>query len=105
MSGYNVDLNVGGVVSLNLLKGVFVTQILFQKFCQKVLEVVKLDIKNQYQIQTNKLNKTNNLSINDFRDEAQIENRLTSIPFLRFTQYNLFQPTLPGYTGVLFKEN
>ena len=52
MSGYNVDLNVGGVVSLNLLKGVFAQpQILFQKFCQKVLEVVKLDIKNQYQIQ------------------------------------------------------
>ena len=55
--------------------------------------MVKLDIKNQYQGVTNKLNKTNNLSINDFRDEAQIENRLTSIPFLRFTQYNLFQPT------------
>ena len=48
---------------------------------------------------TNKLNKTTNISINDFKDEAQIDKRLTSIPFLRFTQYSGFLPTLPGYQG------
>ena len=48
---------------------------------------------------TNKLNKTTNISITDFKEEAQIDKRLTSIPFLRFTQYTGFMPTLPGYTG------
>ena len=53
---------------------------------------------------TNKLNKTNNLSINDFRDEAQIENRLTSIPFLRFTQYVPFMPFTKFCGGVIQRE-
>ena len=105
MSGYNVDLNVGGVVSLNLLKGVFAqASSTFSKVLSEGFRSGKVGHQKPISnTATNKLNKTNNLSINDFRDEAQIENRLTSIPFLRFTQYNLFQPTLPGYTGAYSK--
>ena len=67
--------------------------------------MVKLDIKKKItSTNTNKLNKTNNLSINDFRDEAQIENRLTSIPFLRFTQYVPFMPTSRHTGGVIQRE-
>ena len=101
MSLPRLNLNVGGVVSLDLLKGKFAQAA--NDFSLVLSEGFKSNtVGHQKPItstNTNKLNKTTNISINDFKEEAQIDNRLTSIPFLRFTQYNLFQPTLTGYTG------
>ena len=90
-----------GVVSLNILKGKFAqAQDNFSKVA--VDGFVSNTVGHQKPItntNTNKLNKTTNISITDFKEEAQIDNRLTTIPYLRFTQYTGFMPTLPGYTG------
>ena len=101
MSGYNIDFNVGGFVSLDILKGRFAqASNTFSKVLSEGFKSGKVGHQKAItSTNTNKLNKTNNLSINDFKEEAQIDNRLTSIPFLRFTQYTSFMPTLPGYTG------
>ena len=98
---YTIDFNVGGVVSLDILKGKFAqASDTFSKVLSEGFQNARVGHQKPItNTATNRLNKTTNISINDFRDEAQIENRLTLIPFLRFTQYTGFMPTLPGYTG------
>ena len=75
MSGYNIDFNVGGFVSLDILKGRFAqASNTFSKVLSEGFKSGKVGHQKAItSTNTNKLNKTNNLSINDFRDEAQIE--------------------------------
>ena len=90
-----------GIVSINILKGKFAQA--SDTFSRVSTEGFRSDTvghqKSITNTSTNRLNKTTNISINDFKEEAQIDNRLDFIPYLRFTQYTGFMPTLPGYTG------
>ena len=90
-----------GLISLDLFKGKAAQQTdTFSRFLEFGFREANVGFQKPIvNTATNKLNKTTNISINDFKDEAQIDKRLTSIPFLRFTQYSGFLPTLPGYQG------
>ena len=98
-----IDLNVGGIVTLDILKGVSAQiQDGFNRFGALGLTNSRTGYQKPItSTNTNKLNKTTNIGIGDLKEEAQIDNRLTSIPYLLRTDYTQFMPTLPGYTGGL----